>query len=260
MLNKTMIAMAAAAVAMLGAPAIASAHGHHYGHYRQIADNGLLVGSTYGDEGNTYGNDNENDEDVVSVAEPVYATQYVPVTRYVPVSDQIVTPYGYAPQYNNGYYQGYGYNPQYANNPYYAGAAYGGGDPVSTAVISTVIAAAANGGHLDGQNLLGSLLGGIIASQTQPQYQNYPQQYNPYPQQYQNYPQQYYPQQQYPPQQYYPQAQVQRVYVRPQRVYYARPQQYIQQYAPVIYRHDGERDREDHGNQGDQGNNDGGDD
>jgi len=30
MLNKTMIATAAAAVAMLGAPAIASAHGHHY--------------------------------------------------------------------------------------------------------------------------------------------------------------------------------------------------------------------------------------
>ncbi|MFN2529227.1 MAG: hypothetical protein ABR584_10995 [Candidatus Baltobacteraceae bacterium] len=177
----------AALVALFGVPAAASAHGHHhqneYVHY-----NGALVDN----EG-----DDENDDDVVSVAEPLY---YAPVqsdyvvaqTQYVPVNDTIITPYGYRPQDDNGYYQGYGYNPAYTNNPYYAGATYGG-DPVASAVVGTLVNAAVSGGHVNSQSVIQSLLTGLIASQmqrAQPQYgygqpqpyyqpQQYVQQYEP---------------------------------------------------------------------------------
>ncbi|GAC1655938.1 MAG: hypothetical protein NVS9B12_07300 [Vulcanimicrobiaceae bacterium] len=204
MLRPTLIATAAALLGLLCIPGIATARGHSHHHFAFGNDNGLLV------DNQTQNFDNENEDDVASVGEPVTA-RYSRLAgyrqQYVPVNDTIVTPYGYAPQYNNGYYQGYGYNPQYGVNPYYAGAAYGNGDPVSTAVITTVLNAASSGGHVSGRQLVQLLVGGYLAAQTQQQYAQYPQQYGQYPQQYGQYPQQYgqYPQQygQYP-QQYAP--------------------------------------------------------
>jgi len=207
----------AALVALFGVPAVASAHGHHaqfgYANY-----NGVLVDNQ---------GDDENDDDVVSVGEPNY---YAPVessyvaaqTQYVPVNDTIVTPYGYTPQYDDGYYQGYAYNPAYTNNPYYAGATYGG-DPVASAVVGTLVNAAVSGGHVNSQNVIQSLLTGLIASQmqrSQPQYGYWQPQYGQphgqpqYNQQYQTVP----------------------VYQQPQPVYVP---QVIQQYVPAV-RGDGE--------------------
>jgi hypothetical protein len=255
MLRTTLLASMAAVLATLSTSAIASAHEHHrYHHQAYASDNGLIV------DGNQDDND-ENDADVVSVAEPVYyapvQTSYVATqTAYVPANDTIVTPYGYNPVYNNGYYQGYGYNPQYAYNPYYAGAAYGQGDPVSSAVVNTVLAAASNGGHVDGQTLIQSLVGGYLAAQAQQQYQ----------QQYQQ------PVYQQPV---YQQPVYQQVYQQQQPVYYPQPARVIRvyqqhvapvQYAPAYYvrghrgeergnreHGDGEHGGGDHGDHGDNG-------
>ena len=168
MLRTTILATVAAVFALLAVPAAAPAHEQHH-RLAYANDNGLLVDNQ---------NEDENDDDVVSVGEPVAYVQVQPGSayraQYVPVSDTIVTPYGYSPQSSNGYYQGYGYNPQYANNPYYAGAAYGGRDPVSAAVINAVVNAAANGGHLNAGDILQSLAGGVLNGQGQ---QPYPQQY-----------------------------------------------------------------------------------
>ena len=236
---------AAALVALFGVPATASAHGHH--HYAKYVNyNGVLVDAN--DQG-----DDENDDDVVSVAEPAY---YAPVqssyytampTQYVPVNDTIVTPYGYTPQYNNGYYQGYAYNPVYSNNPYYAGATYGG-DPVAATVVNTLVSAAANGGHVDSSTIVQSLLTGLVASQMQQQQPYYGQ---PQPYYQPQYVQQYQPVQVYQqPQPVYVQQVIQRQYV-PQAVIV--PQQVIR------VRGDGERhgDRGEHrgdgGGHGDHG-------
>lgn len=237
MLRTTLLASMAAVLATLSTSAMASAHEHHRFYQNAYAsDNGLIV------DGNESENDDEDDADVVSVAEPVYyapvQTSYVATqTTYVPANDTIVTPYGYNPVYNNGYYQGYGYNPQYAYNPYYAGAAYGQGDPVSAAVVNTVLSAATNNGHVDGRTLIQSLVGGYLAAQAQQQYQ----------QQYQQ------PVYQQPV---YPQAVYQQMYQQAQPVYYPQPQ-----YAPVYYVRHGHRgeergDREHGGDHGDHGGND----
>ncbi len=203
MLRTTLVAGLAAVFAIFGTAATASANGHH--HHSYVSDNGLLVDSNGQNDvednnglivdENNQGDDEENDNDVSSVSEPV---SYVPVTQsylvqrtqYVPVADTVVTPYGYTPVYNNGYYQGYGYDPRYNQNPYYAGAAYGNGDPVTAAVVNTVVNAASNGRHLNSGNVVQTLLGAYLASQAQQQYQQQAQnaQYPVYAQQYQRYP------------------------------------------------------------------------
>lgn len=255
MLRSTLLASMAVVLAALGTSTIASAREHHKFHTALITANGTIVDANEND------NDDENDDDVVSVAEPVY---YAPVQQqsyvmqtasYVPVNDTIVTPYGYTPVYNNGYYQGYGYNPQYAYNPYYASAAYAPADPVSSAVVNTVVAAAANGGHVSGQTLIQSLVGGLLAAQAQQQYQ---QQYG------QVYGQPVY-QQQYVQQPVYQQQYVQ------QPVYYPQAARVIQQVmpgvvTPVYVRHDNGEHRgwykqergegHGHGGDGDHGDND----
>lgn len=183
MLRTTLGLSFAALLATVSTAAMASANENRYFHHAYVGDTGLLVDASE--------NNDENDGDVVSIAEPVYAA--VPervsyATQYVPVNDTIATPYGYNPYYNNGYYQGYGYNPQYAYNPYYLGATYGGADPVSAAVVNTVVTAALNGGHVNGRDVVQSLVGGILAGQAQEQYQQQYQQQEQYPQQYQQYP------------------------------------------------------------------------
>ena len=99
-------------------PAVAHDGGADYAY---LNDSGMLVDSQ---------GEMDNEDDVVSVAEPA--------AHYVAPTDAIVTPYGYRPYYQNGYYQGYDYSPQYAYNPYYAAAAYSPVDPVAAAVVSTV--------------------------------------------------------------------------------------------------------------------------
>ncbi len=246
MLRTLLLASAAGLFGVTGTTTLALAHKHHHFQSVYMSDNGMLVGAN---------NENdENDADVVSVAEPVtYATlgngavyqtaAYQPAyqTAYVPANDTIVTPYGYTPYYNNGYYQGYAYDPRYAAyNPYYMGAAYGNGDPVSAAVVNTVLSAAVSGGRVDGRQVIQSLLGALVASQMQQQYQPQYQQY----QQYAQYSQPVYYQQQ---QQF---VQVQQVPVQVQSVV---PVQVV----PVFHvRHgDGERHGE-HGDHGDHGGSD----
>jgi len=245
MLRTLLLASAAALFAVTSTTAIASAKHHHFQN-AYVTDNGMLVGSSDNNDEN-----DENDEDVVSVAEPVsYATvqsvpsyQTVYQTTYVPVNDTIVTPYGYTPVYNNGYYQGYGYNPQYATyNPYYMGAAYGNGDPLSAAVVNTVLSAAVSGGRVDGRQVLQSLLGAFVASQAQQQYQ----------QQYQQYPQ-------YSQPVYYPEQQ-RFVQVQSVQVQSVIPMQVV----PVYHVRHGEEHRGDHGDHGggdhgNHGDHDGGD-
>lgn len=140
----TAAAITAALACLQMTPAVAH-DSHDYGNYAYTDDSGMLV-DTQGDE--------QNNDDV----------------------DTIVTPYGYTPYDRNGYYQGYGYNPQYAYNPYYAAAAYSHADPVSAAVVSTVLTAA-QGGRVEGRDLIGALVGGILQSQMQDQYRDYPAQY-----------------------------------------------------------------------------------
>jgi len=194
MIRTILVGGMAALFAIFGSGATASANGNHHP-YSYVNDNGLLVDTDGQDvqdtndlivDENNQGDDEDNDGDVSSVAEPF---SYVPVqqsafTQYVPVADTVVTPYGYAPVYNNGYYQGYGYDPRYNQNPYYAGAAYGNGDPVTAAVVNMVVRAAANG-RLNSRNVVQSLLGAYLASQAQQQYEN--GQYPVYAQQYQRY-------------------------------------------------------------------------
>lgn len=178
-----MAALAATLTAAQIAPAVAHGHGGDYGYLNY---SGMLVD----DEGEM-----DNEDDVVSVAEP--AAHYEVVQ-----TDSIVTPYGYTPYYQSGYYQGYGYNPQYAYNPYYAAAEYSPVDPVSAAVVSTVLNVA-QGGRGDERDLIQALIGGLVASQLQ---QQYPPDY--YPPQYtqpQYYTTQYYTPEYYAPQYYQPQ-------------------------------------------------------
>lgn len=195
------------------APAVARDGGADYAY---LNDSGMLVDSQ---------GEMDNEDDVVSVAEPA--------AHYVARTDTIVTPYGYRPYYQNGYYQGYDYNPQYAYNPYYAAAAYSPVDPVSTAVISTVLNVA-QGGRVDGRELVQALIGGLVASQLQ---QQYPAQYGDYP----GYPSQYAQPQYYPPQyaqpQYYPVQYAQPQYYAPQ------PYEYVRQSMPRGY----ERHHDEHG-------------
>lgn len=177
------LSLLTAAILAGSSTAAALAHGHGEGHYRHAYAGSALV---------VDGDNASDDDDVVSVAEP--AVQYVPATTtYVTTNDAVVTPYGYAPVYNNGYYQGYNYNPQYAYNPYYAAAVYSNTDPLATAVVSTVANVLSNGGHVSSSSLVSSLLNGFLAAQAQQQYQ---QQYNQqpyyYPQQPSYYPQPYY--------------------------------------------------------------------
>jgi len=230
MLRTILLASTAAVLATFSTTAMVSAHEHRYFQNAYVSDNGMLV---------VTGNNDEDDEDLASVAEPViYAPAQSAVmyqTAYVPVNDTIVTPYGYTPYYSNGYYQGYAYSPGYAYNPYYMGAAYGNGDPVSAAVVNTVLGVVANDEHVGSGQMLQSLVGAFLAAQAQQQYQQYPQ----YPQYQQP---SYYPQQApvYYPQQYVPQ--------------YAPPVQYVPVYVPRGDREhgDGEHGRGDHGG-GDHG-------
>lgn len=165
-----------------------------HGHERTYHD-GLVVTA---DDDEDFG----NAADVVAVAEP--SPQYVVTTN-----DTIVTPYGYRPIDANGYYQGYAYNPQYAYNPYYVAAAYSPVDPVSSAVVNTVMSAV-QGNRIDSQSLIGLLAAGLLESQMGSQ------QYDGY-----------YAQPQYVQPQY-----VQPQYVVPQYV----QTQYVQpQYVPVRY-------------------------
>ncbi len=184
MLRTLLLASAAALLATTSTATIVSAREHHHFQTAYVTDNGMLVGaSDYSDE---------TDEDVVSVAEPVsyapaqvvtlYQTAYQ--TTYIPVNDTIVTPYGYTPYDSNGYYQGYAYDPRYAAyNPYYMGAAYGNGDPLSAAVVNTVLSAAVSGNRVDGRQVIQSLLNAFVATQAQQQYQQQYQQYPQYSQQ-----------------------------------------------------------------------------
>lgn len=231
MLRTLLFAGTAALMATLGTAATAAAHAHHHFHYAYLNSDGLLVQT------------NADNDDVVSVAEPVtYApvqtvTTYQPA--YVPVSDTIVTPYGYMPYNQNGYYQGYAYNTQYAYNPYYMAAAYGNQDPLSAAVVGTVLNAVASGGHVSGSQLIQSLIGGFLAAQSQQQYQQYYQPQYAQPQ--------YYPQAVYYPQQTsvtYP------IYTQVQQVVPVSPQ-----FVPVIIRHREHDGDGDHGHHGDHGGN-----
>ncbi|GAC1358540.1 MAG: hypothetical protein NVSMB31_18960 [Vulcanimicrobiaceae bacterium] len=196
MLKTTLLAGLAAILAALSTSSMAVAHEHHHFHFADVSDPGLLIGNNDDNQ-----DEDENDDDVVSVAEPV--GYYTPIQgnfvayqpQIVPVNDSVVTPYGYRPVYNNGYYQGYAYNQGYGSNPYYAGAAYGNGDPVTAAVVNTVISAAGSNGHLNGRDIIQTLVGSYLAGQAQRQFQpQYQPQYQQYPQPiYQNGQPVYYP-------------------------------------------------------------------
>ncbi len=243
MIRRLLLASAAGLFGVAGTTTLGFAHSHHYFQPAYFSDNGMLVGA--GDE------NDENDADVVAVAEPVsyatvenrtvYQTGAYPAvyqTSYVAPNDTIVTPYGYTPYYNNGYYQGYAYDPRYtAYNPYYVGAAYGNADPVSAAVVNTVLSAAVSGGHVDGRQLIQSVLGAFMASQMQQQYrQQYQQQYPQYSQPVYDQPQQF--------------VQVQQVPVQVQSVV---PVQLV----PIFNVRHGDREHQgEHGDHGDHGGND----
>lgn len=137
------ILTAATASWPLALPAVADGHD-------RVFHDGLVIA---GDDDSDFG----NAVDVVAVAEP--SPQYVVTTN-----DTIVTPYGYRPYYANGYYQGYAYNPEYSYNPYYVAAAYSPVDPMSAAVVNTVMSAV-QGNHIESRDLIGLLLAGLLASQ-----------------------------------------------------------------------------------------------